>query len=659
MVGLSNPRPRTWAVSSRRRLAAYGVLTFLLLSSRSGVWAEPQQQGSGADLPPTISVGELRPGQRGFTRTTLRGFRPARFAVEVLGVMRNARPRQDMVLIRLEGEPLTRTGVIMGMSGSPVYIEGRLAGAIAYTWAYAKEPIAGVTPIENMFRLLEGSPEPVARAAGGARPASLSLAPFFLRHAPGENPPGPGFPAPLPTPRARGPLAGLGRGSLAGLGRGAPRRTAGSPTPLPPAVSIAGLPPDGLGRLAEAFERSGFLTVAGAGAAGKAAGGPAGPTTFEPGSPLVVQLTRGDIDISALGTVTAVVGDRVLGFGHAVMGQPGVELPLATGSIEAIIPSQQVSLKLWSVAREVGVTERDGLAGVVGRLGGRAPMIPVTFSVRRRDLGREDSYRFEVVRHPLLTPNLLATIASAVLSVGGTPSADSSAHLVSTFEPAGYPPLRYDDWFSGPGLANQVARELTYAPALLLENPFGAVELKRIEVSVEVVPERRLARIESINLKEVRVRPGDTVEVEVTLAPYRQARQRLTLRLRVPPEAPPGPRVLVLADAPSEARLDLLARRHHYEPRSLDELMRLLGEEFKQTRIYGRLSRGNYGVAIQGVALADLPASVMQILTSPLETDRSAIIGSVRTSLQTPWVVSGLKASYLRVTDEQEREKSQ
>lgn len=655
VVVRSNPRPRGSARLAGRRFAALSALLLILLA-RSGARAEPQP-GSKPALPPTISVDELRPGQRGFTDTTLRGSQPVRFPVEVLGVMRNARPRQDMVIIRLEGEPITHTGIIMGMSGSPVYIDGRLAGAIAYTWTYAKEPIAGVTPIQNMLKLLEDSPGPPARRPRGAQPASLSLASFFLRRDDAENPPQAGVPAGLFVPSGgAGPL-GLGSAALGRFAATTP--STGSLVRLPPAVSVAGLPPDGLGRLARAFERAGCVTVAGGSGGGKAGGEPAGPVAFEPGSPLVVQLVRGDIQVSALGTVTAVVGDRVVGFGHALMGQPGMELPLATGTIEAVIPSRQVSLKLWSVAREVGVTERDGLAGLVGRLGGRAPMIPVTLSVSRRDVGREDTYHFEIARHPVLTPNLLGTVVSAVMGVGGTPSPDSSAHLVSTFEPAGYPALRYDDWFSGSGLAEQVARELTYVPGLLLENPFGAVELNRIAVSVEVVPERRFAVIESINLKEATVRPGETVEVEVTLAPYRRARERRTLRLKVPPEAPPGPRVLVVADARSEARLDLLARRHHYEPRSLPQLMSLLSEEFKQTRIYGRLSRGNYGVAIQGVELPDLPASVMQILTSPLETDRSAIIGSVRTSIETPWVVQGLKACYIRVTDEQERDKGQ
>jgi len=632
MVTVEKPGPR-----GRARLSARRLTIILAVLVCVGLLVGVLVVRSRKEPTGIITVDELRPGQQGFVLTTLEGVKPARFGVVVLGIMRNARPQQDMVLVRLEGEPLTRTGVIMGMSGSPVYIGNRLAGAVAYTWAFAKEPIAGVTPIENMLQLLE-SPPTAEQQSSVAKPTGLSLAAFFLRRDGGRDEPAWD---PVPSTRPPGPAS--------------PR----SLSPLRPVVSVAGLAPSGLSRLVEDFERAGFVAVAGGSAGVSGQSTSKGPATFEPGSPMVVQLARGDVAISALGTVTAVVGDRVVGFGHPMLGQPGLRLPLALGSIQAVIPSQQISLKLWNVTREVGATETDGLAGLTGRLGLKAPTIPVTFSLHRRDVGREDTYNFELARHPQLTPNLLSSIAAGILSVGGTPPADASAHLVTTFEPVGYPPLRYDDWFSGPGLADQIAREVAYVPALLLDNPFGPVELKQITVSAEVFGGRRLAVIDSITLKEVTVEPGDTVEVEVTLVPYRQSRQRRTLRLRVPVDAPPGPRILVVGDVSTEARLDLQARRHHYGPRSLDEMMALLGEEFKQTRLYGRLSRGEFGVAIRGVALPALPASVLQILSSPLETDRSAIIGSVRTSVETPWVLRGVKAAYLRVTDDQEKDKNQ
>jgi hypothetical protein len=148
------------------------------------------------------------------------------------------------------------------------------------------------------------------------------------------------------------------------------------------------------------------------------------------------------------------------------------------------------------------------------------------------------------------------------------------------------------------------------------------------------------------------------VKVAVTLAPYREPRQERTVEFRVPADAQPGPRILVVGNAQSEVRLDLLARRHHYEPRSLPELMALLQEEFKQTRLYGRVSQGTFGVAIQGVELPQLPASVLQVLSSPLETDRSAIIGCLSATTDTPWVLEGVRAAYLKVSEDQEKETS-
>ncbi len=627
-------RGRAW----RRHLALLlGLALVLLLLWTFWVRRSDGQDPSSASG--VISVEEVSAGQRGYGWTTLQDSQPVRFDLQVLGIVRNARPQQDMILVRLEGDRLAQAGVALGMSGSPVYIDGQLAGAVAYTWTYAKEPIAGVTPIANMLELLTpaevGGPPEAKRVSNVT---GMSLVPAVLGRSQPEADGGPGLP----------PLLALARD----------RTSSGSTgfLPLRPAVSIAGLPPGGQQVLAESFERAGFLAVAGPSRAG--AGNPAEATPsagLRPGSPLVVQLARGDLEISALGTVTAIVGDRILAFGHPFLGEPGAELPLARGSIEAVIPRQQVSLKLWSPGEEVGVTEREGLAGLTGRLGGRARMIPVELTCRRRDVGRQDTYHFELARHPTLTPNLLGTITAAVLQVGGAPAPESSAHLVSTFEVEGYPPLRYDDCFAGSGLGEQLAQEVAVVPRLLMSNPFGPVALEGVTISVEVVDELRSAVIEGLTLRDVVIGPGDTVEADVVVVPYRQPRQRVSVRLQVPADARPGPRILVVGDAFSEARLDVMARRHHYEPRSLDQLMSLLREEFKQTRLYARLSRGQYGVAIQGAELPALPPSVMQILTSPLETDRSPIIGSVAAWQETPWVLRGVKAAYLRVTDNQER----
>ena len=642
---------------------AGALLLRLVVGAQAGEGASERA----ASPPATIAVDEVRPGQQGYVLTTLRGMKPTASPVTVLGVIRTARPQEDMVLVRLEGEAFQRTGVILGMSGSPVYIEGRLAGAVSHAWAYAKEPIAGVTPIANMLRLLAPSPAsggPPAESAGrpaetglpapvSGHTAGVSLVPFFLRRA--ERTLG----------SDEGRLLPLARWNAASVSDGH------VPAPLPLAVSVGGLPRGGLEQLTASFQRAGFVTVTGGAPtaassdATKGAVSGAAPrpgqgegAALEPGAPIVVQLVRGDIEISALGTVTAVMGDRVLGFGHPVLGQAGVELPLASASIKAVIPSQQMSLKLWSVLQEVGATETDGQSGLSGRLGRRATTIPVTLSVSRRDVGREDTYHLELARHPLLTPDLLGTIAAAVLAVGGSPGAEASAHLVTTVTPAGFPPLHYDDWFSGPNIESQVARELAAVPEVLLTNPFGAVEMEGVTVSVEVFGENRLATIESLSLEEVVVRPGDRVKVEVTIAPYREPRQQRTLEFQVPEDAQPGPRILVVGDARSEMRLDLLARRHHYEPRSLPELMALLQEEFKQTRLYGRVSQGTFGVAIRGVELANLPASMLQVLSSPLETDRSAIIGSLSATTDTPWVLAGVRATYLKVTEDREKEKS-
>jgi hypothetical protein len=288
---------------------------------------------SGAAPADTIPFDEIRSGMTGTGLTVFSGTEITEFQVEILGVLPGIGPDQDLILARLSGGPLERTGVLAGMSGSPVYIDGRLAGAVAYAWGFSKEPIAGITPIHQMLDIAGDAP-------GGSMNGELS----------GRSGRTPWQSEWTQVLQDSGSLTTFFRNRLSRFDH----RSSFLPTHLP--LAISGLGRAGFDSIAEDLSAGGFLPMqaGSSGAAGDPSARSGSGTSLQPGSAIGVKLVRGDVEMSATGTVTWVDGNKVLAFGHPLFGLGQVDLPMTAARVEALLPSLQVSSRMARPTAEVG-----------------------------------------------------------------------------------------------------------------------------------------------------------------------------------------------------------------------------------------------------------------------------------------------------------------
>lgn len=503
----------------------------------------------------TIAVSELRPGMTGYGLSVFAGGRIDTFRVELIDVMRNVSPRGDMILCRCTGQGLEHSGIIAGMSGSPVYFDGRLAGAVAYGWGFSKDPIGGVTPIGEMLELLD-----LPGAAPGTRP--------------------PGTPAPAP-------------------GVSLPR------LPLP--LGIAGAPP-GLVELAGSLlAGSGLLPVAAGGAGGR---GPAGG--FLPGGAVGVVLADGDVSLAAVGTVTWVDGDRLLAFGHPMFQAGAVALPMAGGDIHAVIPNYASSFKLFSPGPVVGTIVQDRLPAVSGVVGPVPPMLPVRVSLTAPALTRE--YRFRVADIAPLVPSIAALgIADVVYASEGTyEEATLEARVRVTL--AGAPAVAFRQVLTGRAPADGFARTLADRLRLLIENRFRPVQVESIDVTLALRPGLSRLTVTGVQPARTTVAPGDTLALWLALRDAAGNSSTRRFAVAIPPTAPAGRLTLSLSSADSFLLRELYRSPGAAEPQTLAELIGLLERTGDEDVLVIAGYTGTPGLALGARELPVTPPTLRRVL---------------------------------------------
>jgi len=569
----------------RRFGAGAAALAALLLA--------PPLCSSTARAQDILPFSEVRPGMTGIGRTVFSGTAVEEFKVEVIGTLENIAPRRNLILVRLDGGPLARTGVMSGMSGSPVYIGSRLAGAVSYTWGFAKEPVAGVTPIQEMLEIESKElPAPSSRARAplppGAGPAGLAL----LRDPSGLEAHFAAYFQPVPPRRAAG--AGM---DLIG-------------TPL----LFSGFPSRVVDRLAPALAGAGLLAVR-AGAAGRKAED-AG-AEIAPGAGVGIGLVRGDVEIAAVCTVTHREKDRVLACGHPLLNLGPTDLIMTTASVSGLFPSLQSSFKFASVGQDVGVFRQDRATGLMGYVGKKPRLIPVRIEMQP-DKGRPRRFAFDIAEDPFLAPYLLYAALNAVLSNEEKDYGDVtlSYREGSTIQIAGEEDITLKNLFSGEMARLYASGTVAFITQLLLNSEYRRVHINGINLILGYSDERRTARLERAWVSRDRVRPGETIQVAVSLRPYRGPEVTRQIDLEVPREVPPGRLLLRVGDATALARTED-EEHDDFVPRDLAQLIWLINRLRSSDRIYAVLTQGDNGILFQGVRLPNLPPSVAQVMVRP------------------------------------------
>jgi len=542
-----------------------------------------------------MPIDEVRPGMQGVGRTVFEGTRVDEFGVRILGVLENAvGPRRSVILARLDGGPLEKTGVIQGMSGSPVFIDGRLVGAVAYAFPFGKEPIAGITPFSEM---IEATRTEAPRAASARFPTSSVL-------------------ASLRAPLDRDALIEAMTHPFAALESRAPTRatlaTGGSSlVPLAVPLAFSGFDPSTFEWARGAFAAMGFAPVSGS--AGAAALGPL--PDLEPGAAVGVSLIEGDLDLSYLGTITHIDDDRVYAFGHPFYNLGPTQFPMKKAYVYSVFPSLQVSWKIFAATVDaVGTVDQDRATAIAGHLGQPPRMIPVTVNLNS-ERGGERPFEFRLVEDELFTPVLALLSVLSVLQGHERAFGSSTLTLDSRLELADGRHVSLHDVFAGQQPAQRAAALVASPLALLLGNDFEKVGVKSLAVTVDASEEDNSATLVRawVDSDEPLV-PGSKASLKVQLRTHRGALVTREIPLPIPESAPPGTYSLLVGDAATMNAIEKAEMQQPFAPRDLDQLLRSLNGLRAGNRLYARLTRPDDGAIVGGEYLPSLPDSVLSVL---------------------------------------------
>jgi hypothetical protein len=504
--------------------------------------------------PAIFPLKDIRAGQHGVGRTVFSGSRVEEFQVEVLGVLDNIGPQQSIILVRLKGGPLENTGVMQGMSGSPVYIDGRLAGAVALGFPMSKEAIAGVRPIEEMLRV-----DPALKPAGGTASAPLR--------------------------------AQAGNGRLEEIA-----------TP----VSFSGFTAFTLDHFGAQLRDLGLDPRQGVSGGGSPADQLGDPRRIEPGSMISVELLSGDMSAGADGTVTYIDGDRIYAFGHRFLAAGPTELPFARAEVLALLPNLQASFKISTAREWMGVITEDRSSAISGMIGRRAVTVPMEIKIGAH------TYHMAMIQDRVMTP--LVTQMAIFSAIDATergigPSTYSvRGHL--DFEGGS---ARVDNVYAGDlntaaMAALGVATPLSYA----LGAGFDQMKLKNVAIEIGVADHRNAAQISDVAAPR-QVRPGDDVEVIIALAGENGAAITKTAHYRVPTGAVPGTLYFTAGDAASTNLLEYQSQIG-VPSRSPAQVFELLNGLRSNTKAYLRVWRAEQAFTVEGRDLPNAPPSLALIL---------------------------------------------
>lgn len=543
-----------------------------------GQMPAPQPAVVMAPTHPIFPLDEIQRGQKGYGLSVFAGTEPERFDVEVVGVMRNMSPDTSYILAKLTGQGLERSGVPGGMSGSPVFIDGRLAGAVAFSWAFTNEALAGITPIATMRDL--------SKLKGGL-PVAM-----------------PGTPPPVPlVDLAAGRLpADLLERELARL-----RPQLGTLQGANPSVQWT---TTGFGEMSQGLLRRVLGNVT---AAGQAAPQPknAGPHDLPLGGAVAAVLVDGDFRIAVSGTVTDRYGDQVLAFGHPFLGVGPILVPMARSEVLTIMSSQNSSFKLSNVGEIIGAFEQDRQAGIQGRLGVHAPMIPMALKIN--GVGREQPQRFNMrlADLPFFTPLLVTSSYLAGLDSTSYSTGPQGIDLFARLKMEGQEDVVIRQSFDGDNAATESAAYLLAISSYLVQNPMQKLRLREVEVEVEQSVQPRAAALVGAHADRTVVRPGERVQLNLDLAPYRGERFRHSVKVDLPEDLPAGRYSLLVGDGASAD-----ATRLRLEPADPVTLQQALGmlRSFQSRRDLVVLGvYGGAGLSVAGEVMPRLPGSVRSV----------------------------------------------
>lgn len=585
------------------------IVTFAaFLMTTVPTWAQFQQVSTAPPAARILPVSEIREGMRGTARSVFHGEKSEEFQVEILGVMPNwIGPRQDMIVGRLSGANAERTFVFAGMSGSPVYVDGRLVGAISYSFPFAKEPICGITPFEQMKSVMDSPVIPHLASTGDRTFSYSELAANVWK--------------PL--------IKGMGAGTLAsGFASNSRLSAIAGQTfrPIATPVTFSGISQQALDMLAPEFEAAGILPVAAAGST-SAITPMKKPTetTLLGGDSVVVHLSRGDISIAAAGTVTLRDGDKIYAFGHPFFQLGTTDLPMSESHVVTVVPNANNSFKLAVPDAMVGTISQDRATAIYGKLGQQPRMLPVKVRLTN-SRGVVNELNFESAIDSILTPLILNSGMSSILMSQERGLGESTVEVMGKIDIAGEQSIVIDRRFAGAQAPVFASSAASIPLAALLRADFDHLDIKAITIDIKAIDGSKTASLERVALDRTQAHAGETVEA--TLYERTESGQQIIQKVPVtiPANASPGQVTLTVGDGPSVQKDTAVTQ---FTARTAADLISTWNSLKRSDRLYAVLTRTTNGLVIGSSEMPNLPPSML----ATINNDRAA--GGTKSAVQT------------------------
>lgn len=568
------------------------------------------------DLAKFMPVDEVKVGMKGIGKTVFTGTKIEEFQIEVLGIDKNANgPGNDIIWILCSGQDLEEIGVMRGMSGSPIYIDNRLVGALAYTFPFSKRPIAGVTPIADMLGIIEKAEKESSVKLGGMSNWSFAQkADTFNEFYEGWS----------ETPVL------------------ASNDYTASPMPIQTPIMLSGFHQKTIDEIAPMLKRLGMTPVQGGGASSQ---DELEDAPFEPGSVLGVQYVRGDMSAVGTGTVTYINDGKVLAFGHMMDDMGKTSLPMTAGRAILIVPSITSSFRRASAAQTMGTITYDNDFGIMGIIGKEPEFIPMKVLINSQE------YNFEIVKHKMFAPTYIFSIALNTIYVAEKSVGDYTIKTHSEIKLKGYPTISKDNVFSGrsPGIAAAAFASPIYS---LMQNRFEEVDIESILLEISFENKRTNAVIDEIRISKDRVRPGGSVTATVFITPYMEDTMTKQIEVTIPEDMPEGPAFLIIADAKFSSSWEKSRAPMKAQTVDVPHLIQRIQEEENNSDLIVKLFVSKLGVTIRNQELPALPLTTFSVMNSRKQMGGSGVTRGttfLKKRVRTDYVIAGNAMMFLMI----------
>lgn len=590
-----------------------------------------------------MRVSDVKAGMKGYGLSVFKGTKIEKFDVEVIDVVKDFNPKYDAILIRCPQDFLKETGPIAGMSGSPIYLydktgKAKMAGAFAYGWPFAKDCLAGVQPIEYMLALPSnesvswselnpsdgphrGAPDGPSAQNGGDR--SVNPAPRWSLDQ-----------VPLRPWGRRVKRASSGYRPMLGDGAVGMR-------PLATPLMAGGVSAQALAKIAPLFAGTGLVPMQAGSGIGSADSETEKPK-LEPGSVLAVPLLTGDMELTAVGTCTEKIGNRIFGFGHPFNNEGPIDLPMGSGSIAAIVANLETSFKLGFMSGTSGALLTDQTVGVAGLVGRSAPMAPLTLRIVYDDGSLDQTYHFSAAVHPKLTPLIAA--AAVMMAISGDKNLPDyhtvDYDLTADFTDGQVVRVRNS---SVNGDGSEIVADVALPLMVAASNPFQNVALSKLSGTIRVSDIARSATITSVMVPRTKYEPGETIQAYISYLPFHAAETILPVAFELPRDLPDGDYQFIVSDWTRYLEDERMASPFKFSADNIDELFTVIRDVvgIRHDSVFLRLVRQADGVAVGHTAMPRLPASRRQVMLDAGRSDITPFVTSTVKIVPAEFVMSG------------------